>query len=319
MASCGAAGTGPLVLRVISNTVKIVNSAGKIIKDIMNSGNLGIVEKEGINDLQTEADRSVQRCIVTSLSRQFPKLTIIGEETLEEKKISDDWIITDHDKDVLSTSLPDHLKDVKEEDLVVWVDPLDGTKEYTQGFLDHVTILVGIAVQGKAVGGVIHQPYYNYQVEKDVYKQGRTMWGIVGVGAFGIARTPPPTNKRIITTTRSHSSPIINSCIEAMKPDEVLRVGGAGHKVLLLIEGKAHAYVFPSKGCKKWDTCAPEAILHATGGLLTDVHGNRLQYHKDVEHVNAGGVLATCLEEQHEWFREHIPPEVAKTLPVTQS
>uniref|UniRef100_A0A1E1XA28 3'(2'),5'-bisphosphate nucleotidase 1 n=1 Tax=Amblyomma aureolatum TaxID=187763 RepID=A0A1E1XA28_9ACAR len=316
MASCSAAGTGPLVLRVISNTVKIVNGAGKIIKDIMNSGNLGIVEKEGINDLQTEADRSVQRCIVTSLSRQFPKLTIIGEETLEEKKISDDWIITDLDKDVLSTALPDELKNVKEEDLVVWVDPLDGTKEYTQGFLDHVTILVGIAVQGKAVGGVIHQPYYNYQVEKDVYKQGRTMWGIVGVGAFGIARTPPPSDKKIITTTRSHSSPIINSCIESMKPDEVLRVGGAGHKVLLLIEGKAHAYVFPSKGCKKWDTCAPEAILHATGGLLTDIHGNRLQYHKDVEHVNAGGVLATCLKEQHEWFKTHIPPEVAKTLPV---
>ncbi|CAN8008911.1 unnamed protein product [Ixodes pacificus] len=316
MASCGATATGPLVLRVISNTVKIVNSAGKIIKDIMNSGNLGIVEKEGINDLQTEADRSVQRCIVTSLSRQFPKLTIIGEETLEEKKISDDWIITEHDKDVLATSLPDNLKNIKEEDLVVWVDPLDGTKEYTQGFLDHVTILVGIAVDGKAVGGVIHQPYYNYQVEKDVYKQGRTMWGIVGVGAFGISRIAPPENKRIITTTRSHSSPTINSCIEAMNPDEVLRVGGAGHKVLLLIEGKAHAYVFPSKGCKKWDTCAPEAILHATGGLLTDVHGNRLKYHKDVEHVNAGGVLATSLKEQHEWFKNHIPEDVRKTLPL---
>lgn len=316
MASCGAAAAGPLVLRVISNTVKIVNSAGKIIKDIMNSGNLGIVEKEGINDLQTEADRSVQRCIVTSLSKQFPKLTIIGEETLEEKKISDDWIITDHDKDVLATSLPSHLSNVKEEDVVVWVDPLDGTKEYTQGFLDHVTILVGIAVQGKAVGGVIHQPYYNYQVEKDVYKQGRTMWGIVGVGAFGISRTLPPENKKIITTTRSHSSPTINSCIEAMAPDEVLRVGGAGHKVLLLIEGKAHAYVFPSKGCKKWDTCAPEAILHATGGLLTDIHGNTLEYHKDVEHANAGGVLATCLKEQHAWFKDRIPEEVRKTLPV---
>ncbi|XP_029846997.2 3'(2'),5'-bisphosphate nucleotidase 1 isoform X2 [Ixodes scapularis] len=173
MASCGASATGPLVLRVISNTVKIVNSAGKIIKDIMNSGNLGIVEKEGINDLQTEADRSVQRCIVTSLSRQFPKLTIIGEETLEEKKISDDWIITEHDKDVLATSLPDNLKNIKEEDLVVWVDPLDGTKEYTQGFLDHVTILVGIAVDGKAVGGVIHQPYYNYQQEQQQSSKGK--------------------------------------------------------------------------------------------------------------------------------------------------
>ena len=53
-----------------------------------------------------------------------------------------------------------------------------------------------------------------------------------------------------------------------MKPTEVLKVGGSGHKVLLLIEGKAHAYVFPSPGCKKWDTCAPEAILHALGGKV---------------------------------------------------
>ena len=54
-----------------------------------------------------------------------------------------------------------------------------------------------------------------------------------------------------------------------MKPTEVLKVGGSGHKVLLLIEGKAHAYVFPSPGCKKWDTCAPEAILHALGGKVS--------------------------------------------------
>lgn len=31
------------------------------------------------------------------------------------------------------------------------------------GLLDHVTVLIGIASGGKAVGGVIHQPYYNYQ------------------------------------------------------------------------------------------------------------------------------------------------------------
>ena len=51
---------------------------------------------------------------------------------------------------------------------------------------------------------------------------------------------------------------------------------------MLLIEGKAHAYVFPSPGCKKWDTCAPEAVLHAMGGKLTDIHGNLYDYHKDV-------------------------------------
>lgn len=32
------------------------------------------------------------------------------------------------------------------------------------GLLDHVTVLIGLAVNGKAVGGVIHQPFYNYEV-----------------------------------------------------------------------------------------------------------------------------------------------------------
>lgn len=32
------------------------------------------------NDLQTEADRSAQKCIVASLTQQFPDLVIIGEE-----------------------------------------------------------------------------------------------------------------------------------------------------------------------------------------------------------------------------------------------
>lgn len=44
-------------------------------------------------------------------------------------------------------------------------------------------------------------------------------------------------------------------------------------QVLKLIEGEAHAYIFASPGCKKWDTCGPEAILHSLGGKLTDVHG----------------------------------------------
>lgn len=37
-------------------------------------------------------------------------------------------------------------------------------------------------------------------------------------------------------------------------------------QIIQLLEGKASAYVFASPGCKKWDTCAPEAILRAVGG-----------------------------------------------------
>ena len=106
-----------------------------------------------------------------------------------------------------------------------------------------------------------------YENEKDFSKLGRTFYGVIGGGVIGIDKVPPPEGK-ICTTTRSHSNKLVNSALEAVKPTEVIKVGGSGHKVLLLIEGKAHAYVFPSPGCKKWDTCAPEAILHALGGKV---------------------------------------------------
>ena len=58
--------------------------------------------------------------------------------------------------------------------------------------------------------------------------------------------------------------------------------------MLLVLEGGAHAYVFASPGCKKWDICAPEAVLTAAGGKLTDLHGNPYLYHSDVS-MGMGG------------------------------
>lgn len=93
-----------------------------------------------------------------------------------------------------------------------------------------MTVLIGIAIKDRAVAGVIHQPYYNYK-SGDEEKLGRTIWGIEGVGVGGFEPRSPPEGKRIVTTTRSHPSPAEKATLEAFKPDEVLRVGGAGHKV----------------------------------------------------------------------------------------
>lgn len=51
----------------------------------------------------------------------------------------------------------------------------------------------------RAVGGVIHQPYYK-NTENEI--SGRTFWGINEVGFGGFAPVTPPDGKRIITTTR---------------------------------------------------------------------------------------------------------------------
>jgi len=51
------------------------------------------------------------------------------------------------------------------------------------GLLDHVTVLIGIAVKGRAVAGVIYQPYYNYQAGAGPSATpGRTIWAVVGLG-----------------------------------------------------------------------------------------------------------------------------------------
>ena len=66
--------------------------------------------------------------------------------------------------------------------LYVWIDPLDGTREYTQGadVSKECTVLIGISWNGKPIAGVINQPFYPYlNYNSDL---GRHLWGIVGLG-----------------------------------------------------------------------------------------------------------------------------------------
>lgn len=86
-------------------------------------------------------------------------------------------------------------------------------------------------------------------------------------------------------------------------------------QVLLLLEGKAHAYVYARAGCKKWDTCAPEAVLVAAGGNLTDVHGNNYKYDKDVEFLDAQGIFATAKGVNHANLIGKLPRELKDRLP----
>ncbi|XP_038582207.1 3'(2'),5'-bisphosphate nucleotidase 1 isoform X1 [Micropterus salmoides] len=332
-------GNPAVVMRLVASAYTVAEKAGAIVRNVLHSGELGIVEKTRANDLQTLADRLAQQSICASLSRCFPKITIIGEEELPEEEIREDLIENGHSEEILQKTCPAEYSGLKEEELVVWVDPLDGTKEYTEAsrclryqteaqmphkgsdssqpystalwLLDNVTVLIGIAYGGKAIAGVINQPFYNYQLGAGA-DLGRTMWGMLGLGAFGFQLQEVPGDKRIVTTTRSHSNKLVTDCVDAMEPHEVVRVGGAGNKIIQLVEGKASAYVFASPGCKKWDTCAPEAILQAVGGKLTDMHGNAYCYNANVKHMNSAGILATL--RNHEYYISRVPQSVLQAL-----
>jgi len=75
---------------------------------------------------------------------------------------------------------------------------------------------------------------------------------------------------------------------------------GAGFKILKIIEGTADIYLYPFKGTKKWDTCAPEAVLRSAGGQLTDIRGNKLIYDENSSIENSEGTL--CSLHDHDKY-----------------
>jgi hypothetical protein len=60
--------------------------------------------------------------------------------------------------------------------------------------------------------------------------------------------------------TRAHNnSPFIESLITTLNCERV-KSGGAGNKVLMLLEGKGLCYI-QDRGVSRWDTCAAQAVL----------------------------------------------------------
>lgn len=59
---------------------------------------------------------------------------------------------------------------------------------------------------------------------------------------------------------------------------------------------------------------APEAILEAAGGTLTDVIGNHYSYGADVAHLNKSGVIATTKEIDHASIIQKIPDQLKEKL-----
>jgi len=268
---------------LVSACIDLAQLAGELIRRDYASGDLGVVLKgftaNGVEDPLTNADLHSQQFIISNIRTVWPSIPIVAEEDCEVPKSTHVPRL-----DLISVHLPPSLSQVPLRRVVVFIDPLDATREFTKGHVECVMTLIGVSIDGVPVAGVIHQPFVGYS--------GKTVWGIVNVGTGGIVRDPPH-DGLILVTTASHGSEIVENAIGKIKPDKVIRAGGAGFKTLMVLEGKADVYVFPTPGCKLWDTCAPHAILLAAGGTMTDAKGDEIKYHADSDVQVSNGVVAS--------------------------
>lgn len=242
---------------------EIAREAGQILLRHYEADDDGVRSKAG-GSPQSAADRASNQFIVQSLRDRFPDDGLLAEES------------------------PDDMRRPGEKR--VWiVDPLDGTRE----FLDRIgqfVVQIAFSYDGRPLVGVVYQPTTD-----------KCFYGIVGQGAWcqqnGERTSLAVSDRETLSTfrcvlSRSHYSELAADMLRAVGTDTVEHIGSVGLKVAALLEQRADFYVHPSSHTNSWDTAAPEAVLHAAGGTMTDCYGEPLDYSgEDVK--NRNGILAS--------------------------
>ncbi|KAF4666874.1 3'(2'), 5'-bisphosphate nucleotidase 1 [Perkinsus chesapeaki] len=205
---------------------------------------------EGLDEVQREVTRRVREHFTTATAID---VVDIGDECTGAKNANIESHLAVNDcifsNEVLK-KWPDELRLVPSSSIALWIDPLDGTAEFTRGHLESVTTLI---VPGQGNLETINRPK---RAEEDYQEEGLR-----------------------VCTTRTKTAPVVVAAFDNLGPKTVtLKHGGAGRKFLDVLTGVADAYLYPRPGTKRWDSCAGEALLTAIGGNVTDAIGNRIEY-----------------------------------------
>jgi 3'(2'), 5'-bisphosphate nucleotidase len=145
----------------------------------------------------------------------------------------------------------------------VWIiDPLDGTREFSEPPRDDWAVHVALWSDGELVAGAVAQP---------------------GIGTtFDTAHpplVPPRTAERPrIAVSRSRPPAFVEGLAAAMGAD-LVPMGSAGAKVLSVVRDVTDAYVHAG-GMYEWDSAAPVAVARAAGLHTSRIDGSPLVYNQ---------------------------------------
>jgi 3'(2'), 5'-bisphosphate nucleotidase len=146
----------------------------------------------------------------------------------------------------------------------VWIiDPLDGTREFSEPPRDDWAVHVALWEDGDLVAGAVAQP---------------------GLGRTFSTGEPPQVPPRSadrprIAVSRTRPPAFVEGLAEQIGA-ELVPMGSAGAKVISVVRDVTDAYVHAG-GQYEWDSAAPVAVARAAGLHTSRIDGSPLVYNQD--------------------------------------
>ncbi|MEV4102145.1 3'(2'),5'-bisphosphate nucleotidase CysQ [Nonomuraea sp. NPDC049649] len=205
---------------------------------------LKIRESEGFGDpgaLRSKGDRASHEFLMEALARLRPDDSVLSEEATREERLDPRRLRADR----------------------VWiVDPLDGTREFSEEGRSDWAVHVALWERGALAAGAVALP-----------AQGRTL----------TTADPPklpatPDGRFRIAVSRTRPPEFVRQLAERLGAD-LVPIGSAGAKISAVLTGEVEAYVHAG-GQYEWDSAAPVAVALAAGAHASRIDGSPPTYNQ---------------------------------------
>ena len=228
---------------MIKNTLLKATEAGAIELARFFEGNFTVSNKEGVNNLVTEADLAAEKAIFSVIKKDYPDHFILSEESGEIIMDSEyKWII----------------------------DPIDGTVNFSNG-IPICCVSIGLEYNGKIIMGAVYNP-----LMKEFYFAQNGFGATLNDKKIHVSNKTSVLKSCLVTGFPYTYLDMPNGPLEVFekfirKGIAVRRLGSAAMDLCWVAAGRFDGFFEHSLNA--WDSAAGFLLVTEAGGKVTDFTG----------------------------------------------
>ncbi len=237
------------------------------------NGHFAISNKEGINNLVTEADHAAEKAIIAVIQKEYPDHFILSEETGEIKTNSEyKWII----------------------------DPIDGTVNFSNG-IPICCVSIGLEKGEQMIMGAVYNPIMN-----EFYFAQKGFGASLNDKKIEVSSKTEVLTSCLVTGFPYTYLDTVNGPLQVFERlirqgVPVRRLGSAAIDLCWVAAGRFDG--FYEHKLQAWDSAAGFLIVEEAGGKVTDFNGNYFspyqphiiatngKIHDELQRVINGGIF----------------------------